>query len=265
MNANRVVSTVCWNDRFGTKIGVGNIVRETTSAGGTAQMFTGVCGGHSVSGGSGGYLFGVDSGACMIITGVDEISGGATANRLLRSSLSDFSTQYLLGVTSMQGVSGGSGDFLRLLSVGQAGFCGTAFSFLPTSSNIAALRTLYDDITINGRAGTFSLADYNGTISTFASAGVKALYQDVISYATTANTVFGSVKTTIATKTSVSDLRSLGGVCAEGSVVKLAPYIAENGALFLSGKAKVTKKTNTPEQQNKPKNIPQVYLPLDEE
>lgn len=263
-NSNRVVSTVTWDSKTRTKLGVGNIVRETTSNGGTSAMFTGVCGGHAVSGGSAGYLFGIDSGACMIISAVEEVSGGASANAQMRSSLVDFSQQYLLGYTAMQGVSGGSGDFAYLLSTGQAGFSGTRFSFLPIDSNVAALKLIYDDITINGKTGPWGIADYNGTLYTFATAGVKALYQDVVSYRNLANTVFGSLKTSIASKTSVTSLRELGGISTEGTLLKLAPAIEDNGGLILSGKAKVTKKTNFPETINKTKaiNIPLLGDPL---
>lgn len=254
-NSNRVVSTVTWDSKTRTKLGVGNIVRETTSNSGTAAMFTGVCGGHAASGSSAGYLFGINSGACMIISAVEEVSGGASANAQMRSSLVDFSQQYLLGYTAMQGVSGGSGDFAYLLSTGQAGFSGTRFSFLPIDSNVAALKLIYDDITINGKTGPWSIADYNGTLYTFATAGVKALYQDVVSYRNLANTVFGSLKTSIASKTSVTSLRELGGVSTEGTLLKLAPAIEDNGGLILSGKAKVTKKTNFPETINKTKTI----------
>ena len=159
----------------------------------------------------------------------------------------------------MQGVSGGSGDFAYLLSTGQAGFSGTQFSFLPIDSNVAALKLIYDDITINGKTGPWSIADYNGTLYTFATAGVKALYQDVITYRNAANSVFGSLKTSIASKTSVTTLRELGGVSTEGTVFKLAPAVAQNGALMLSGKAKVTKKTNFPETTNKTKTT---YTPV---
>jgi hypothetical protein len=263
-NANRVISTYTWTERTNARIGAGNIVREELAVGGTSGMFVGVCGGHAVSGGSAGYLFGYDSGACMIVSGVEELNG-VTAARQIKQSLSDFSVQYLLGSTTMNGVPGGSGDFLRLLSVGQVGFCGDRFSFLPTDSNVDSLKTIYDNITINGSTATYSIADYSGTIYTFATAGVKALYQDVVEYRTTAQTVFGSVKTAISTQTSVENVRKLGGVSTEGTVAKIAPAIADNGFLLLSGKAKATKKTNTPEQQNKPKNIPQAYLPLGEE
>jgi len=266
VNSNRVVSSVCWDNRFGTQLGVGNIVRETTANGGTAAMFTGLCGGHAASGGSAGYLFGIDSGACMVISSVTELTTGASANALMRTSLADFSQQYLLGYTSMQGVSGGSGDFAYLLSTGLAGFSGTQFSFLPIDSNVAALKLIYDDYTINGKTGPVSIADYNGTIYTFASAAAKALYQDVVTYRNEANTVFGSVKTSISSKTSVTALRELGGISTQGTVLKLAPAIANNGALLLSGKAKVTKKTNFPETTNKSKsaNIPLLGDPFGE-
>lgn len=252
-NSNRVVSTVSWDNRFGSQIGVGNIVRETTSAGGTAAMFTGVCGGHAASGGSAGYLFGVNSGACMVISAVQEVSGGASANSQMRSSLADFSAQYLLGCCAMSGVCGGGGDFPQLLSVAQVGFCGDRFSFLPIDSNISSLRLIYDDYVINGKTGPVSIADYNGTLYTFGSAGVQALYQDVVTYRNTANSVFGSVKTAIATKSSVTALRELGGVDTEGTVIKLAPEIRKTGSLLLSGKARVTAKTNFPETYSKAK------------
>jgi hypothetical protein len=251
-NANRVISTHTWTERTNARIGAGNIVREELAVGGTSGMFVGVCGGHAVSGGSAGYLFGYDSGACMVVTAVQELNG-VTAARQIKQALSDFSAQYLLGSTTMNGVSGGSGDFQRLLSVGQVGFCGDRFSFLPIDSNVSALKTLYDDITINGRTANYSIEDYNGTIYTFGTAGVKALYQDVVEYRSTAQTVFGSVKTAISAQTSLENVRKVGGVSYEGTVLRIAPAIADNGFLLLSGKAKASKTTNFPEQQNKPK------------
>ena len=106
-NANRVISTHTWTERTNARIGAGNIVREELAAGGTSGMFVGVCGGHAVSGGSAGYLFGYDSGACMIISGVQDLNG-VTVARQIKQSLSDFSVQYLLGSTTMNG-----GWFLR--------------------------------------------------------------------------------------------------------------------------------------------------------
>jgi hypothetical protein len=171
----------------------------------------------------------------MVVTAVQELNG-VTAARQIKQALSDFSAQYLLGSTTMNGVSGGSGDFQRLLSVGQVGFCGDRFSFLPIDSNVSALKTLYDDITINGRTANYSIEDYNGTIYTFGTAGVKALYQDVVEYRSTAQTVFGSVKTAISAQTSLENVRKVGGVSYEGTVLKIAPAIADNGFLLLSSR-----------------------------
>jgi len=263
VNANRVISTHTWTERTNTRVGAGNIVREQLANGGTASMFVGVCGGHAVSGGSAGYVFGNDSGACMVVTGVEEVLG-LTANRQMKQNLSDFSVQYLLGATTMNGISGASGDFVRLLSVGAAGFCGNAFTFLPTQSNLSSLQTLYNNITINGSTANYSLSDYNGTIYTFSTAGVKALYQDVIDYRTTAQTVFGSSKNSIAAQTSVENIRKLSGVSVEGTVRKLSPLIADNGFLLLSGKSKITKVTNVPESQNTPKTPLEVFGAIDE-
>jgi hypothetical protein len=211
-----------------------------------------VDGGHTASsvGASAGYLFGFDSGACMIIAGVTSTISLLADSKKIKGNLIDHSIAYLNGSTAMRGVCASPGDFPLLFAGSSASFSGLSFSFLPTTSNVSVLRSIYDNIIIAGLSGSYNLSDFEGNMYTFSTGGVKNLYADVVSYQSTAFSLGNSLKAAVTGATTKSNLYELNGLCGEGLVNKLAPQLTTNGFLYLTGKAKETKKTNNPETQN---------------
>jgi hypothetical protein len=247
----RVLSAVSFTDPLGDRLGVANVSRENTSVHGVA-LFAGVDGGHTASsvGASAGYLFGFDSGACMIIAGVTSTISLLEDSKKIKGNLIDHSIAYLNGSTAMRGVCASPGDFPILFAGSSASFSGQSFSFLATSSNVSILRSIYDNIIIAGLTAPYNLPDFEGNMYTFSTGGVKNLYADVVSYQSNGFRLGTALKSAIAAVTTKSDLYQLNGLSGEGLVNKLAPQLTKNGFLYLSGKAKATKKTNNPEKQN---------------
>ena len=247
-NAKRITSTVSFIDPLGNRVGVANISREATSVHGVA-LFAGTNGGYIGTDfdRSRGYLFGYDSGAAMDIATVTPTISALADSKKVKGNLVDHSISYLIGSTAMRGVCASPGNFPILFAGPSASFSGRTFSFLATTQNVSVLRSIYDDITISGRTGSYSLADFEGNQYTFSTGGVKNLYADVVHYQTSALDLGNSQKTVIAGVTTTSNLYLLDGFADEGLVQKLAPSLTKNGFLYVTAKAKATKKTNTPE------------------
>jgi hypothetical protein len=112
------------------------------------------------------------------------------------------------------------------------------------------LRSIYDNIIIAGLTKSYNLSDFEGNMYTFSTGGVKNLYADVVSYQSSAFSLGNTLKAAVAGVTTAPNLYELNGLSGEGLVNKLAPQLTTNGFLYLTGKAKATKKTNTPEKQN---------------
>jgi hypothetical protein len=256
LSTKRIVSAVSFTDPLGGRLGVANLTRENTSVHGVT-LFSGVDGGHTASGGSAGYLFGYDSGACMVVYGVTSTVTALADAQKVKGCLVDHTIAYLVGSTAMRGTCGASGDFKSLFAGPSASFSGRTFSFLPTTANVSVLRSIYDNIIVSGSTATYTLSDFEGNMYTFSTGGVKNLYADVIRYQTAAYIQGTNLRNSIAGTTLTSNLYQLNGFSAEGLVNKLAPSLTTNGFLYLTGKAKATKKTNTPETQNtvSPKSI----------
>lgn len=252
-NAKRITSAVSFTDPVGNRLGVANISRETTSVHGVT-MFTGTNGGHAGTDfdRSIGYLFGYDSGAAMRVSTVTSTISALADSKKVKGNLVDHTIAYLVGSTAMRGVCAATGNFPILFAGPSASFSGRTFSFLPTTQNVSVLRSIYDDITISGRTGSYSLADFEGNVYTFSTGGVKNLYADVVHYQTSALALGNSQKTVITGATTASNLYLLNGFADEGLARKLAPSLTKNGFLYLTAKAKASKKTNTPEKQNLP-------------
>ena len=247
-NAKRITSTVSFIDPLGNRVGVANISREATSVHGV-DLFAGTNGGYIGTDfdRSRGYLFGYDSGAAMDIATVTPTISALADSKKVKGNLVDHSISYLVGSTAMRGVCAAPGNFPILFAGPSASFSGRTFSFLATTQNVSVLRSIYDDITISGRTGSYSLSDFEGNQYTFSTGGVKNLYADVVHYQTSALNLGNSQKTVIAGVTTTSNLYLLDGFADEGLVQKLAPSLTKNGFLYVTAKAKATKKTNTPE------------------
>ncbi len=244
-NLCRVVASVSYTDTPNGVVGASMVIREDSDVTGLT-LFDGVCGGFTTSGGSGGYVFGYDSGACMIVSGVTQTMG-ITAARTVRQNAADYTTYFLFGVTVMQGFSGNSGDFPLLFS-GWTG--GNTYSFFPIQSNVEWLRNAYDNIVVVGHTGNTVIEDYYGTQYNFRTGDVARLYQDVITYKATGNVLRYAVRSAVSGATTHTALNGIQGFTTEAAV-KIAPTVLKSGSgLLFSPKAKITKSTTIPEKKN---------------
>lgn len=260
-NLCRVVGNVTYNGSEYGVLGVGNIVRAETSVLGLS-LFGGVCGGFTATGGSGGVLYGTKSGACMVISSVDQLVGLSAAQNQ-RINGAQHTNYFLFGITVMAGISGASGDFPRLFS---SGWSGTAYSFLPTQSNINWLRNLYDSVVVSGYTGNTLIEDYYGTMNSFGTTYVQKLYQDVVAYRGDANTLRTSLVKQIKATSTLQSLKTVEGASLS-IILKIAPYADESSALAIPPKAKITKSTSIPESKylSKNTNVPiQDPMPYEE-
>jgi hypothetical protein len=256
-NLCRVSGTVTFKDIANGVIGAGLITREDSDVLGLT-LFDGVCGGFSVSGGSAAYVFGADSGSCMIVSSVQQLYG-ITAARTIRQNAADHTNYYLFGVTVMYGQSGASGDFPKLLSSGWTAN-GLSFSFLPIQSNINWLRNIYDNIVVAGYTGNTTIENYYGTPYVFGPTHAKKLYEDVVTYQATANTLKSQLVSQITSASTITALNQVKGHTA-AILLKLAPSAGKNPMIYISPKAKESG-TGVPESKNLPKGA---YLPLDDD
>jgi len=247
-NARRVISSATFVDPYTSTVGVSNISREETSVHGST-LFTGVNGGHTASnrGASSGYLFGYSSGACMIVSSVTPTFTALSDGKKIKGTLIDHTIAYLFGSTAMRGTCASPADFPKLFGGSAGSFSGSTFSFLPIAGNVNLLRSIYDDIIISGRTGTYSLSDFEGNMYTFSTGGVKNLYSDVVSYQSIAFTEGTSVKNAVSSAATVTALMQINGFSGEGLIRKLAPSLDKNSYLYVAGKGKATKLTYTPE------------------
>jgi len=259
-NLCRVVGSVSYTDTQGGVLGTSLVIRENSTVHGFT-LFNGVCGGFTTSGGSGGYIFGYDSGACMVVSGVTQTMG-LTAARTVRKNAIDYSTYFLFGITVMQGYSGNSGDFRSLFS-GWTG--GNAYSFLPIQSNVDWLRNAYDNIVVAGFTGNTVLEDYYGTQYNFGTGDVARLYSDVLTYRADANTMRYAIRSAIAGSTTHTSLNEKQGFTT-AVALKLAPDVAKSGsALLFSPNAKITNVTTVSESKSwYRKGGGQTYAPIGE-
>ena len=231
-NLCRVSGSLTYRDTENSIIGAGMIAREDSDVLGLT-LFNGVCGGFSVSGGSAAYVFGADSGACMIVSSVQQLYGISAAINI-RKNAADHTNYYLFGVTVMYGENGASGDFRNLLS---SGWTGASFSFLPLQSNVNFLRNIYDNIVVNGYTGNTTIENYYGTPYVFGPTHAKKLYQDVISYQADSNTIKSQLVSNIQGATTFNALNAVTGYTT-GVVLKLAGTATTTPVLFINPKAK---------------------------
>jgi len=246
-NLCRVSGTVSFRDEQNGVIGTSLVCREDSDILGLT-LFDGVCGGFTASGGTAAYLFGYESGGCMIVQSVQQIQG-LSANKDVRRNASDYTTYYLFGVTTMQGTSSDRADFQYLFSGGWSG--GQTFSFLPIQSNINWLRNIYDNIVIVGYTGNTVIGDYYGTQFNFITADVKNLYNDVITYQAAGNSLRTALNSGVVGASTHAGLRSVLGISAQ-ALRKIAPTVSESGSVYVTPKAKISG-TATPEGKYLPK------------
>ena len=247
----KLVSTASYISPSDSKLGVALVAKQQTSPVGIT-LFSGVCYGHSPSNGSAGYVFGYDSGACMVVSGVDQLHG-ITRARQIRANAAEQTISYLIGATAMYGVSGASGDFIAFFS---KNWGGNTFSYLATQSNTLNLRFIYDTVVVSGRTGNFYVKDFNSnTISVVQTADVKNLYADVVEYHAVSAKIGASASSRLLGITSMQNLYQSKGFEDEAIIQKVAPYIDRVGILFINPNGRVTKRTKFSERELTPYTI----------
>lgn len=223
------------------------ITRENGSTHGVS-LFDGISGGFQISGACGSsYLFGYKSAAALNITGVQQLLT-IQEERAQKERVSDLSYRLLLGGSRMYGTLGKTGDFSSLLTLAGTGFSGGTFTFLATQSNINALQYLRDDIVNNNLNGTYYLQDSYGTAFSFNTAGVKALYSDVLGYHSSSTNSNSYLKTTIQGAADFVTLKSVRGYTTDQLVYKLSALADENELVFIAPSSKITGKYINPER-----------------
>jgi hypothetical protein len=215
------------------------------------SLFSGISTGHIlyVEGGSAGYVFGYDSGACLIPTSVVQLKNLAEV-KTVKSSLADNTQLYLLGSAAMRGATGASGDFPKLYSTGVSGgaFSSGPFSFLPTKQNIEDLRTLYDGVVLSGASAMYTIFSADGISYQFSKSAVIALYSDVAGYYTYSYQDTASTKAAVSGSSSFVSLRQIEGLSRGSFVQKLAAQVTTNSPSFtISAVSKTTKVYTKPE------------------
>lgn len=203
---------------------------------------TGVCGGHAVSGGTIGYIFGYDSKACFIPTSVTDLTSGLTAAKQIRKDLMDYTFRYYLGFTAMNGSSGASGDFVNLYS---GSTFPTTWTYFATEDNVNFLKNVYDGIVVAGTTAETSMADGNGAYYSFVTAAAVNLYKDVLAYFNRANSARSAVNTSIDAQTTYSNLKRIEGITQTNIASKLAA--SGNGVVYIRPVSSITGTNRSPE------------------
>ena len=249
--AAKVVSAASYISPSDSKLGVALVAKQQTSPVGIT-LFNGVCYGHSPSNGSAGYVFGYDSGACMVVSGVEQLHG-ITRARQIRSSAAEHTISYLLGSTAMRGVSGASADFPVFFT---KSWGGTAFSYLATQTNVLNLNFIYDSTTVSGRTGVFYIKDYDtNQVYGVQTADIRNLYSDVVEYHAISSKIGVSASARLLGITTMQDLYASRGFEEEAIIQKVAPNIDKVGVLFVNPNGRASKRTTNPEREFTPRTI----------
>jgi hypothetical protein len=141
----------------------------------------------------------------------------------------------------MKGQRGGrTGDFSNLMTKSLGDFSGYTFTFKPSQENINQIKYLYDDIIINGRTASYSIADTSGNMFTFSTGGIKALYTDIVDYHGVALSTTNSLKSRITGVTQASQLKRIEGITNEQMVFKLAALAESNASVYIPVTNKLT-------------------------
>jgi len=196
--------------------------------------FIGVCGGHSTSGGTtaNSYVFGYDSGSCMVVDSVSQLMGltqaqDAESNRL------QMTYRTLLGGVPLVGSCGDTGPLKTLFSTYPTGYAGTSLSFLANEQNIAYLNNLYNYTQVSGVTSTQYITDYFGNSVTMGVSGVVALRTDVLTYINRATTEFGIVQSKINGATLQANLKTIAGFSTEALVQPLSVLSENNRSISI--------------------------------
>lgn len=235
----RVASCVDGFDRFGN-LYVSSVEIDDSSIHGTT-LFVGVGGGYQITGVCGAAnVFGFNSGACLVVSAVEQ-KLGLTQEKAYRQNSAELSYQLLLGQAEMKGERGGrTGDFSNLMAKSLGDFSGYTFTFKPSQENINQIKYLYDDIIINGRTASYSVADTSGNMFTFSTGGIKALYTDIVDYHGVALSTTNSLKSRISGVTQSSQLKRIDGITNEQMVFKLAGLAESNASVYIPTTNKLT-------------------------
>lgn len=246
--------------RSGASLGVALVIREQEAPSYLGySLFSGVCSGFSASGSNGisaGYVFGCDSGACIVVDGVQQLRSFSQLQAVRKSAM-DYSKAYAYGACAMSGICASTGNFPYLFSGGWSG--GMSFSYLPTQENLDRLKSLYDNITVVGYSGPTVIETHTGIPYSFLTVDVINLYKDVIAFRADMDLIATSVKSQIQGVSLFNNLLSIKGYSSQGYAVKYAPSISVAGSLYIDPVAAITKETTAPQKRY---NDSSKYVPL---
>lgn len=202
---------------------------------------SGVCGGFQISGvSSASYVFGKKSSACLIVSGITQSMDFST-DKNQRQNYAELSYRYLLGSAVMDGRSGASGDFKNLFSLSgwyPTHFSGLSFSHLTIQQEVNEIQFIRDDIVNNGRTGTYNITDAYGNAFSFSTAGVKALYNDIMAYHAQASDEVTGLKNQIVSASTISDMKAQRGLTSAQLWHKLASISSKNSSVLVKPSSK---------------------------
>lgn len=204
---------------------------------------SGISGGFQVSGvSSASYIFGKNSSSCLIVSGITQ-NLDFTQEKNQRQNYAELSYRLLLGATTMSGRSGASGDFRNLFSIANwypTHFNGLTFTHRTTENEINEIQFIRDDIINNGRTASYNIVDASGTAFSFSTAGVKALYNDIMTYHAQASDETSAIKGQIAAASTITDLKSQRGFTSTQLIFKLSDISKENNSVLIKPVFKIT-------------------------
>jgi len=252
-NKCRVTGRVSFTDTqsgpTGGSLGVSLIIREQEAPSYLGySLFSGVCSGFSASGvlgQSAGYVFGYESGSCLVVDSVNQLKSFSQVQGCRKSAV-DFAKTVAYGVCAMIGACADYGDFQFLFGGGWS--AGRTFTYLATQENLDTLNSLYENIVVTGYSGPTIISDHSETPYGFLTVDVQNLYKDVVRYRTDIQYTASSVKSAIQGSSLSNNLLSIKGFSSQGFAFKIAPYSQFAGSVLVDPVIAITKKTTKPQQ-----------------
>lgn len=245
---NRMISTASYISETDGKLGVALVSRQVSPINSSSlnglTLFSGVCYGHAITGVCAAPCFGINSGSCIVVSGVEQLHGVERTQKIRRNA-AEFTISYLLGSTAMRGVSGASADFRRFFS---KNWGGNTFSYLPTQTNTTQLNYIYDTVVESGRTGVFYVKDYSsGAVYGVQTADVQNLYGDVVEYHSLCVRLGVSASGRISNLQNMESLYAAKGFEDEAIVRRVAPRMDNVGILYINNYGRMNKTTTRSE------------------
>ena len=185
------------------------------------------------------YVFGYESGTCMLVTGVTTAQSYSSLRSSV-ASLVDHTASVLLGLT-MAGYSGSSGgDMPKFRSY----ITKNAVTFTPTPRNIQDLRTLYEGAaSIGDAAAVYIYVFDNGVTMGLTVGGISALNRDVSEYYAKVYQDTTAIKGKVLGSSNRSQLTGIEGFTHSSFIQKLGGSVSSGKpTVLVKGETRVTGK-----------------------